>query len=139
MPTQATINITPGSGQLLDAVSMTIGAQTVVRETMVIADPTNPTSLVGVTVGGALQVDGSATIQPVSIAAAVTVAQATAANLNATVIFPSTQHVIVDSGAFTANNNITQWNSVSLGSPSAYGTGPGAVNVIGVNAFVTNT
>src|SRR5271154_4469578 len=39
----------------------------------------------------------------------------------------------------TATNNITQWNSVNLGSPSAYGTSPGAVNVIGVNAFVTNT
>ena len=36
-------------------------------------------------------------------------------------------------------NNITQWNSVALGSPSAYGTAPGAVNVIGVNANVTNT
>src|SRR5271170_3605169 len=39
----------------------------------------------------------------------------------------------------TATNNITQWNSVALGSPSAYGTSPGAVNVIGTNAFVTNT
>jgi len=39
----------------------------------------------------------------------------------------------------TATNNITQWNSVNLGSPSAYGTSPGAVNVIGVNAFITNT
>jgi hypothetical protein len=35
--------------------------------------------------------------------------------------------------------NLTQWNSVALGSPSAYGTSPGAVNVPGVNAFVTNT
>lgn len=35
--------------------------------------------------------------------------------------------------------NITQWNSVALGSPSAYGTSPGAVNVPGVNAFITNT
>jgi hypothetical protein len=139
MPTQATIAITPGSGQLLDAVSLVISAQTVVRETMVIADPTNPTSLAGVTVGGALQVDGSATIQPVSIGSPVIVAQATAANLNATVVFPSPQHVIIDSGTITANNNITQWNSVNLGSPSAYGTSPGAVNVIGVNAFITNT
>jgi hypothetical protein len=139
MPTQATIAITPGAGQFLDAVSLVIGAQTVVRETMVIADPTNPTSLAGVTVGGALQVDGSATIQPVSIGSPVTVSQATAASLNATVVFPSAQHVIIDSGTIAANNNITQWNSISLGSPSAYGTGPGAVNVIGVNAFITNT
>jgi hypothetical protein len=35
--------------------------------------------------------------------------------------------------------NITQWNSVALGSPSNYGTSPGAVTVPGVNAFVTNT
>src|SRR5271168_2200182 len=39
----------------------------------------------------------------------------------------------------TATNNITQWNSVNLGSPSAYGTSPGAVAVQGVNAFITNT
>jgi hypothetical protein len=37
------------------------------------------------------------------------------------------------------NVNVTQWDSVALGAPSAYGTSPGAVNVIGVNAFVTNT
>jgi hypothetical protein len=35
--------------------------------------------------------------------------------------------------------NVAQWNAVALGSPSAYGTSPGAVNVPGVNAFVTNT
>jgi|SRR5271157_366611 len=42
-------------------------------------------------------------------------------------------------GSVVASNNITEWNSVALGSPSAYGTSPGAVNVIGVNAFITNT
>lgn len=36
-------------------------------------------------------------------------------------------------------DNITQWNSVNLGSPSNYGTSPGAVAVPGVNAFVTNS
>lgn len=35
--------------------------------------------------------------------------------------------------------NLTQLNSVALGSPSNYGTSPGAVAVQGVNAFVTNT
>jgi len=35
--------------------------------------------------------------------------------------------------------NETQLNSVALGSPSNYGTSPGAVSVQGVNAFVTNT
>jgi hypothetical protein len=38
-----------------------------------------------------------------------------------------------------ATTNLTQWNSVALGSPSAYGTSPGTVNVPGVNSFVTNT
>jgi hypothetical protein len=38
-----------------------------------------------------------------------------------------------------ASVNLTQLNSVALGSPSAYGTSPGAVNVAGVNAFITNT
>lgn len=49
-------------------------------------------------------------------------------------------------GAITANQggapwsqNLTQINSVALGSPSNYGTSPGAVSVAGVNAFVTNT
>ena len=41
------------------------------------------------------------------------------------------------SGGGTQNANITQWNSVALGSPSAYGTSPGGVVVPGVNAFVT--
>lgn len=41
------------------------------------------------------------------------------------------------SGPWTMN--WTQLNSVALGSPSNYGTSPGAVAVPGVNAFVTNT
>ena len=35
--------------------------------------------------------------------------------------------------------NLTELNSVGLGSPSAYGTSPGSINVQGVNAYVTNT
>lgn len=35
--------------------------------------------------------------------------------------------------------NLTQVNSVALGSPSNYGTSPGSVAVLGVNAFITNT
>jgi hypothetical protein len=35
--------------------------------------------------------------------------------------------------------DVTQWANVALGSPSNYGTSPGAVEVIGVNAFITNT
>ena len=41
-------------------------------------------------------------------------------------------------GGGGGNSNITQWNSVNLGSPSNYGTSPGAVEVIGVNAYITN-
>lgn len=39
----------------------------------------------------------------------------------------------------TQNVNVLQWDTTALGAPSAYGTPPGAVNVIGVNAFITNT
>jgi len=45
----------------------------------------------------------------------------------------------VSSAGGTQSSNIIQWNSVALGSPSNYGTSPGAVSVIGVNAFITNT
>lgn len=38
-----------------------------------------------------------------------------------------------------ASTNLAQVNGVALGSPSAYGSSPGAVNVPGVNAFITNT
>lgn len=38
----------------------------------------------------------------------------------------------------TQDVNLAKANNVALGSPSAYGTSPGAVNVLGVNAFVTN-
>lgn len=41
-------------------------------------------------------------------------------------------------GGTPVTTNITQWASVALGAPSAYGTSPGAVIVPGVNAFVTN-
>jgi hypothetical protein len=47
--------------------------------------------------------------------------------------------VTIDASTSLQNVNVTQWDSVVLGSPSAYGTSPGAVEVIGVNAFVTNT
>lgn len=186
MPTPTTISITPGTGLLLDAVTLVVGSNSVIREIMVIADPTNPTSLAGVTTAGAIQVDGSATTQPVSgtivanqggapwsvtfpsaqpvtlastaitgsvavtgtfwqatqpvsISGNLTVIQPTAALLNATVVFGSPQHVIVDSASFTVSENLAQVNGVALGSPSAYGTPPGAINVIGVNAFITNT
>jgi hypothetical protein len=43
------------------------------------------------------------------------------------------------SGGGGGNVNLTQLNTVALGSPSNYGTSPGAVSVQGVNAFITNT
>jgi hypothetical protein len=56
--------------------------------------------------------------------------------------FPATQAVsgtVTTTPPSNATTNLTQVNSVALGSPSAYGTSPGAVNVPGVNAFVTNS
>ncbi len=41
------------------------------------------------------------------------------------------------SGPWTMN--LTQVDGTALGAPSAYGTSPGAVNVPGVNAYITNT
>ena len=59
------------------------------------------------------------------------VTQATAANLNATV---------VSTGTFTTQiNGFTSWAGSTLGAMANYGTSPGAVLVPGVNAFVTNT
>jgi hypothetical protein len=47
--------------------------------------------------------------------------------------------VTANQGGAPWSQNLTQVNSVALGSPSNYGTSPGAVSVPGVNAFVTNT
>ena len=44
---------------------------------------------------------------------------------------------VTAAGGSPVASNITQWDSVALGAPSAYGTSPGAVNVPGVNANVT--
>jgi hypothetical protein len=41
--------------------------------------------------------------------------------------------------ASTPAFNVAQWNGTALGAPSAYGTSPGAVNVPGVNAYITNS
>lgn len=78
----------------------------------------------------AWKVDGSAVTQPVS----------------GTITANAGSGTFTVSGTVTANQggspwgaNQTQLNSVALGSPSNYGTSPGAVSVPGVNAFVTNT
>jgi hypothetical protein len=75
---------------------------------------TAQTSPLSLTTAGALRTDSSAVTQPVS-------------------------GTVTTTPPANASTNITQWNSVALGSPSAYGTSPGAVNVPGVNAFITNT
>ena len=155
MPTQATIAITPGLGQLLDAVSLLNGAsQLVVRETMVIADPSNLTQLAGVTAAGALQVDGSATVQPVSgtitanqgttpwivagggtagsAAAGVITVQGIASMtpLLVTATFSAPQHVIIDSGTVTAVTSIT--NPVTVAQATA---GNLNATVVGTGTF----
>jgi hypothetical protein len=82
----------------------------------------------------------------------VTVVQPTGTNLHVAVdgsvavtgtFWQTTQPV---SGSVSVSNfpalqdvNVAKWNAVAVGSPTAYGTAPGAVNVIGVNAYVTNT
>lgn len=89
----------------------------------------------GVTAGSALQVDGSATTQPVS--------QATAANLNATVVQGTAANLnatVVGTGTFSAQiSQQTGWAGGTLGAMANYGTSPGAVLVPGMNAFITNT
>jgi hypothetical protein len=50
---------------------------------------------------------------------------------------PVTNANIVSSTVSNQTTNLTQLNSVALGSPSNYGTSPGAVSVLGVNAFIT--
>src|SRR5271167_2689542 len=58
---------------------------------------------------------------------------------------PSQTALVTLSGASTVTIsgtsavNLSQLNAVALGSPSNYGTSPGAVSVQGVNAFITNT
>jgi hypothetical protein len=42
-------------------------------------------------------------------------------------------------GGGGGNVNVTQWDTTSLGVPTAYGTAPTTGNYIGVNAFVTNS
>ena len=115
MPTQATIAITPGAGQLLDAVSLVISAQTVVRETMVLADPTSATELAAVS-GGALHVseatlDGCITANVLAVslpsATVVTLTPPTAAAIAAAIVANPPAVTITGSVAVTG----TFWQS----------------------------
>lgn len=101
------------------------------------------TNVATVSATGAVKVDGSAVTQPVNgtITANAgtgnfTVVQATAANLNATVT-----GTVTTTPPANASTNLTQVAGTALGATgvAAYGTAPAAVNVPGVNAFITNT
>lgn len=77
----------------------------------------------GSAAGGVLTVQGSAsgTAVPVSLASV-----------------PS--HAVTNAGTFAVQSNgFTSWAGGTLGAMATYGTSPGAVNVPGVNAYVTNT
>jgi hypothetical protein len=113
---------------------------------------TVPVTLASTTITGTVAVTQSTS--PWVVSGTIT---ANAGTGNFTVVQPTgtNLHVVVDSGVITSitnpvavtgtffqalqNVNVTQWDTVALGAPSAYGTSPGAVNVIGVNAFITNT
>ncbi len=61
------VKIPPSStGLEMRLIENTVGANTVEMEPVVLSDPNNPTQLANVTSSGALQVDASATTQPVS-------------------------------------------------------------------------
>lgn len=63
------IQVPPQStGLKVDCTELTVGANTVERERINIADPTSATAIAGVTAGGALKTDASATTQPISAA-----------------------------------------------------------------------
>lgn len=89
---------------------------------------TQPVSIASTVNTNLAQLNGSALAGPTAWGTAPT-SGAQVLNVNAN---------IVSGGSGGGNVNVTQWDSVSLGSPSNYGTSPGAVSVIGVNAFVTN-
>ena len=168
MPTQAIIPVTPGTGLDLDAVSLVIGLNTVYRETMVIADPSNATYLATVTSGGALNVADAvldacitANVLAVSVTNDITVIGTDADNAaNSTTKLPviparanasapswteghevplstdlSGNLRVLATFSGTVSQNLTEWNSVALGSPTAFGTEPSG-NVIGVNAEI---
>jgi hypothetical protein len=61
LPTTVTIPITPGSGQNLDAVQLTVNSNTVARENICIADPTAAANIAGVTAAGQLIVTSIST------------------------------------------------------------------------------
>jgi hypothetical protein len=115
-------------------------------------------SLASTTITGTVDVSdraarllGHVTVDNASIAVTGTFFQATqpvsltSTTISGTVAVTQSTSPWVVSGTVTStpsgtqNVNLTQLNSIALGSPSNYGTSPGAVSVQGVNAFITNT
>lgn len=98
-----------------------------------------------------LQVDGSKNLKVDIAAGAVAATQSgtwNITNITGTVSLPTNAaqetggNLATLAGGVTSSvyqENLKQVNGVALGSPSNYGTSPGAVSVPGVNAFVTNT
>lgn len=60
------------------------------------------------------------------------------ANVNCVAGCAASSSITATQGGAPWSQNVTQWNGVSLGSPTSYGTAPSG-NVPGANVFVTNT
>lgn len=96
-----------------------------VNVTAVVADTVNQGTTPWIVAGG-----GTAGAPGTAVLTIQGIAGGTAVPVSGTV-------TVIPSGL--QNVNLTQLNSVALGSPSNYGTSPGAISVQGVNAFITNT
>lgn len=84
------------------------------------------------------------TTQPISGSVSVSNFPATQSVSGTVAVTQSTSPWVISGTVTTtppanASTNLTQLNNVALGSPSNYGTSPGAVEVQGVNAYITNT
>lgn len=97
-----------GLGLKVDTTELVVGANTVERQNICIADPVTAANIATVTAGGALKVDGSGGTQPIS--GSVTVVQGTGTNLHTVLDTGSNVigHVIADTGSTTAvTGNVT--------------------------------
>lgn len=86
MATTSVIPITPGTGLNLDAVQLTVGANTVQRENICLADPVTPGNLATVNADGTILVKGPVQTgnAPSVVSVGVTSATALAANVSRT-------------------------------------------------------
>jgi hypothetical protein len=148
------VGIVGNTGAAIDAAS-TQNVATPANGILTLAEfNTTPTTITSgnssplqLTSAARLIVDGSQVTQPVSGTFWQTTqpVSLSSTTITGTVAVTQSTSPWVVSGTVTttppanASTNITQWDSVALGAPSAYGTAPGAVTVPGVNAFITNT